>query len=90
MSARRTLWQEKFLESVRYNFLIQVLVPTRAYVQLNQLFTDKEELFQDVIINGNCIWNDCELMEFKTPGRLREVRTRVCILYFKGAHSGDW
>lgn len=28
------------------------------------------------------VWNDHELMEFKIPRRMREIRSRVCIQYF--------
>lgn len=84
-SSGRAPWQERFLKGVRDNFLIQTLVPTRGHVQLDQLFTNKKELVEDVIINGNFVWNDCELVEFKILRRMREISSRVYILYVRGA-----
>ena len=52
---------------------------------MDQLFKNKEELVEDVIINGNFVWSDCELAEFKILRRMRERRSRVYIPYFRGA-----
>ncbi|KAG6931740.1 hypothetical protein G0U57_001044 [Chelydra serpentina] len=76
----------KFLESVGDNFLVQVLEePTRGKALLDLLLTNREEIVEEAIVDGNLGGSDHEMVEFRILTQGRKENSRIQSLDFRKA-----
>ncbi|KAG6928006.1 hypothetical protein G0U57_008907, partial [Chelydra serpentina] len=76
----------KFLESVGDNFLVQVLEePTRGKALLDLLLTNREEIVEEAIVDGNLGGSDHEMVEFRILTQGRKESSRIQSLDFRKA-----
>ncbi|RMC22044.1 hypothetical protein DUI87_02915 [Hirundo rustica rustica] len=75
----------KFLECIEDNFLQLVSEPTRGRTMLDQLFTNRDGLVGDVVVEGHLGHSDHEIVEFSIFGEVRRSINKTLILDFRSA-----
>ncbi|PKU48463.1 glycerol kinase [Limosa lapponica baueri] len=83
----RNIQSERFLQCTDDNFLTQLVEePTGREALLDLVLTNKEELVEDIKVEGNLGCSDHGKIEFRIVGSTHKTISRTETLYFKRAN----